>query len=371
MERGNNKLINFIFIVKNMENEKKDIVAEKTVPAETVKETPKKSVHHEKNLKMFLIGFGGLLALALIIVIGLGALRTYKQAKRDNFTVTVARVLRLAAAKIDGQVVLYSDYADDMKAISKMRDYDIQAGGASANMTEQDMSDQVLWRLANNILLKNLASQYGVKVESADVDAIKSQILQQFADTAEADKELQDRYGWNLEVYTKKVIEPYVLHDKLNQKISTDMQAVEEVRARAQSVLDQIKGGADFAELAGQYGEDGTAANGGDLGWFAKGDMVQEFEDAVFALKKGELGPNLVQTEYGFHIIKLIDTKTEKQTDAEGKTADVEMAMASHILFRTPSADKYLDENAKKAVIHLYIPVHNPFTEIQNQAAQQ
>lgn len=353
-----------------MDNEKKDIIAEK--PVLEVKEMPKTTTAgQKKNLKMFLYGFGGLLVLAVLIVVGVGLLRVYKYAKMDAFTVTVAKAMRLPAMKINGERVLYSDYADDMKAISKMRDYDIEMGGATAGMTEQDMSDQVLWRLANNVLLKKLSMEYDVKVESADVEAVKSQILQQFADATEADQELQDRYGWNLKIYTEKVIAPYVLHGKLAEKIAVDMVGIEEVRSVAQSVLDQIKNGADFADMAKQYGEDGTAANGGDLGWFAKGDMVQEFEDAVFALKKGEIGQELVQTEYGFHIIKLIDTKTEKQTDADGKAINVEMAMASHILFRTPSVDKYLDESAKKAKIHLYIPTHNPFEEFQNQIAQQ
>lgn len=322
------------------------------------------------NKKMFLYGFGGLLTLALIIVLATTIVRVYKYAATDAFTVGVARALRLPAMKVNGERVLFSEYADDLKAIAKMKAYDVQSGGPSASMTDEVMSDQVLWRLANNILVGKMASEYGVMIEEKDINTIKEQILKQFKTAAEADKELNDRYGWNLEMYTNKVIRPYILHGKLSEKIGTDQNAREEVRAQAQKVLDEIKAGADFAEMAGKYGSDGTAANGGDLGWFAKGDMVPEFENAAFALKKGELSPVLVETEYGYHIIKTDDKKTEKVKNELGKMVNKDQVKASHILFAFPNADKYLDNAAKKAEIHLYVGLHNPFEALQTPVAK-
>ncbi|PZQ97759.1 MAG: peptidylprolyl isomerase [Cereibacter sphaeroides] len=70
----------------------------------------------------------------------------------------------------------------------------------------------------------------------------------------------------------------------------------------------QIDGGADFAELAKTKSTDGSAASGGDLGWFKTGMMVKPFEDAVLTMKPGEVaGP--VQTQFGYHLIKLVETR--------------------------------------------------------------
>lgn len=79
-----------------------------------------------------------------------------------------------------------------------------------------------------------------------------------------------------------------------------------EARQNAQAVLDQIKAGASFEELAAAKSDDpGSAKQGGDLGFFAKGRMVPSFEEAAFALKKpGELS-GLVESPFGFHIIRL------------------------------------------------------------------
>lgn len=86
-----------------------------------------------------------------------------------------------------------------------------------------------------------------------------------------------------------------------------------DAQAEAEAVLSQAQAGADFSELAAEYSDDtGSANSGGDLGVIARGQMVQPFEDAVFAMAEGELaGP--VETQFGFHIIKLTALQAGQQ----------------------------------------------------------
>jgi peptidyl-prolyl cis-trans isomerase D len=81
-------------------------------------------------------------------------------------------------------------------------------------------------------------------------------------------------------------------------------QETEEIRQTARGVLQLAKGGADFAKLAKEFSQDASAANGGDLGTFGPGQMVPEFEKVAFTLAPGAIS-DLVQTEFGFHIIKV------------------------------------------------------------------
>jgi peptidyl-prolyl cis-trans isomerase C len=88
----------------------------------------------------------------------------------------------------------------------------------------------------------------------------------------------------------------------------------EEVHARhilvasedeAKKIIAQLKGGADFAQLAKEHSTDPGAAQGGDLGWFKKSDMLPEFAAAAFALQPGQITDTPVHTQYGWHVIKV------------------------------------------------------------------
>jgi len=80
----------------------------------------------------------------------------------------------------------------------------------------------------------------------------------------------------------------------------------------AKKILDQVRKGADFAKIAKEKSIDtGSAKNGGDLGFFSRGQMVPEFENAAFALKQGEVG-GPVKTQFGYHIIKVTGKKEGK-----------------------------------------------------------
>ncbi len=353
--------------------------AEVITPTEVSKDPNHKgSLHPNETRRFFIIGFAGLIGVIVALLVGGVMYRVYAQTAGDPATLTVAKILRLPAVKVNGTQILYSDYSDDLKAIHHMEAYRKSSsqtpsmnGGANNDilsppaLTETQMSDQVLLRLVNNVLLQNLAARYNVTIEDKDLEQLKNQILQQFKATTEVDNELQKRYGWNLSIYEQKVIRPFILQSKLAERVQADPEKRAAVRQQAKEVLDKIKGGADFAELAKQHGQDGTAAQGGDLGWFKKGDMVPQFESAAFVLKKGELAPELIETPYGYHIIRLDDRKIEKAKDNKGKLVSGEQVRARHILFRFPTLDQYLDTELKQAQLHLYLKVHNPFQTLK------
>lgn len=81
-------------------------------------------------------------------------------------------------------------------------------------------------------------------------------------------------------------------------------------KANAEKILKEIKAGASFEEMAKIHGTDGTASQGGDLGWFSSGRMVKKFEDAVFGASSKGVLPTVTETEFGYHLIKITEVKT-------------------------------------------------------------
>jgi len=119
-----------------------------------------------------------------------------------------------------------------------------------------------------------------------------------------SDDDVKAYYDQHLDQY-KLPERAHVAHILFKTVDKTDAE-VEETRKKAEDVLKKAKSGANFGDLAKQYSEDTTKDKGGDLDWIVRGQTVPEFEQAAFSLPKGAIS-DLVKTQYGFHIIKVLD----------------------------------------------------------------
>ena len=129
------------------------------------------------------------------------------------------------------------------------------------------------------------------------------------------EKEIQSFYEYNADEYTqpKQVKARHILF-KLDQGDSDEVK--DDAKKRALTVLEKARKGEDFAGLAKEYSEGPSKSQGGDLGYFGVGQMETPFEEAAFALKKGEIS-DLVQTRFGYHIILVEDIKEADSTPLE------------------------------------------------------
>lgn len=141
-----------------------------------------------------------------------------------------------------------------------------------------------------------------VRYALADVNQIRQ-------NTQISDDELKSQYQQEIQQY--QVPNRVHVDHILLMTVGKTPAEVEEIHQKAQDVLKQAnKKGANFEELAKKYSEDpGTKDKGGDLGWITQGQTVPEFEKVAFSLPKGAIS-DLVKTQYGFHIIKILDKET-------------------------------------------------------------
>ena len=226
------------------------------------------------------------------------------------------------------------------------------------------VGQQALDQLITEKLIDREAAKANIQVTDADINAELEEIKANFPDQATFEMQLQymglteERFKQQLvpELKLRKLLEPQIeVTDEEVQKYYEDNKATkyetpDQIRAShilvkdkalAEQILAEIKGGADFAELAKQHGTDGTKDAGGDLGFFGKGEMVKPFEEAAFALEVGEVS-GVVETEFGYHIIKLTDKKPASTTPFEEVEDEIKQTLLDQKL--SERASTYVEE---------------------------
>ena len=186
------------------------------------------------------------------------------------------------------------------------------------------------------------------------IESIKTQYSDNWEETLksagfESEKELEDYYRLSfqrtkaVEDYVKESISDDEIKKYYNENTAGDIRCKhilisvkdesnpestgltdEEAKKKAEDIIKKLDNGEDFSKLAKKNSDDtGSAENGGDLGFFNKGEMVQEFEDAAYALKVNKYTKEPVKTSYGYHIILKTDEK-EKPTLKKAKSTIIE-----------------------------------------------
>ncbi len=263
----------------------------------------------------------------VVILLLLWVYGVYRGGWTSSFITKPAQWLHMPIAYVDGTLLTYPSFAEDVRVLKEINDQNTEL--SLNKFTPDEQGNNILDRHIQVAVLKKLAERYEVDLTLDDAVELfdKGNVLPGLPNGPEAYEEL----GLSKESFVSKVIYPILLADAVNEVIVFDKDVQSQVFIIAEDVLRQLQGGANFEELAQQYSEDpGSAIDGGSLGWFGRGVMVSEFEDAAFALKPGEVS-GLVESAFGVHIIKL-----EKERESESGERELN---ARHILFSALGAE--------------------------------
>lgn len=208
------------------------------------------------------------------------------------------------------------------------------------------------------VAMATLPEQYQQLPDQTLFDGILEQLVQQTVLSQSYTADMPSRVRLSLENEERSLRAGEAINDLLVDAVSEEQIVVayeaevanfesqEEFRAshilveteeEAAGVKTELDGGADFAELAREKSTGPTGANGGDLGWFGTGRMVPEFEAAVISLKEGEVsGP--VQTQFGWHVILLNETRTTQPPSLEERREEITASLQREEIQRILSA---------------------------------
>ncbi len=260
-------------------------------------------------------------------------------------TLIIAEEVDKIIAKVGDKIITQSELNQEIEKIKT----------ANIIPEEEITQEKILNKLIEDKLIEIKASREGISVDDARVEQQVNQalenILAQFPSEAELNKALRqesltledvkENYRTEIRknIIKEKLINTYIMsrivvsdeevsnyyqehkeefpkHPQMmkigviKRELTPGEDAESKALERIKNIQDEIKNGADFAELARKYSECPSAKHGGDLGYFGRGTMVKPFEDVAFSLNIGEISEP-VKTEFGYHLIKLEDKKDE------------------------------------------------------------
>jgi peptidyl-prolyl cis-trans isomerase C len=290
-------------------------------------------------------------------------------------------------AAVDGAVISQTDYNREMNIVQQR----ITSMGRSLNDSQMKaLKTEVLERLINRELLYQASQKNGIDVEESaineQIDALKKRFpteddfkktlqemnfsqnylttqirrdlaIKQFVDkqftekTTVSDKEAKSYYDSHPDAFNspEQVKASHILI-KVDPKEDESKKAA--ARKKIEEIQQRLKKGEDFATLAKELSQCPSSAEGGDLGYFQRGQMAKPFEDAAFALAPGDVS-GIVETKFGYHLIKCVDKKTK----ASFAYDDIKERLQQHLKQNKvqEQVNEFVEGLRKKAKVEIFM----------------
>lgn len=253
------------------------------------------------------------------------------------------------AALVNGEPITLAEY---QRLLEQFETTFREQGGPENEETLAALRRQVLEQMINQKLIEQAAAREGISVSEEEVIAQIEEGKREIGGEEKFNEWLQA----NKMTYEdlKAMLRSQLLSNAVRDRVTASVPAVtEQVHARhillateekAREVLAQLQAGGDFAALAQQYSEDLTTKdNGGDLGFFPRGLMPPELEEAAFALSPGQVS-GVVKTYFGFHIVQVLERDAAREVPPEMLQA-----------LRQQAFMDWLEEQRAKATIERFI----------------
>lgn len=314
------------------------------------------------------------LCLAMAILIGISGCGIIQKDTTEGKIIDGKEVI----AVVNGENILKSDFdkqVNQVKSALEANGQDFSTSEGKKNL--QEMKKKVLESMIKDVLSLQQAKKENVTLKPNQLEEAESQLEAYHGGKDALDNYLKQQ-GLDRKSF-EKLLQDQLIINNLKEKLTADVKVTDEdvkkyfdsnkdmfklpspeIRAshilvatedEARKILDELKAGKDFAELAKQYSTDKASKDkGGDLGYFGKGTMDPEFEKVAFALKQGEVSQP-VKTQFGYHIIKVTGERTSLSFD------DVKDYIKSNLESskKDEEFNKYLDEWQKQSKIEKYL----------------
>jgi len=288
-------------------------------------------------------------AFLLILVLGI-----YKFNWSNRLFVAATKVIPFPAVYVRGAgIVPVNEIKADDAAIRKFYEsQDFEKIGMRVDFSTdqgkkrlQVKEKGIINKLIENKVIESLAKARSITLTDATVAAELESNIQQFGNKDNLMSDLARLYGWTIDDFEKKVVKPEMYSEKLAEIYASSLDTSAE-QTKINSLYDRVTSKKeDFAKVAKENSDGQSAANGGDLGWSTKDQLIGEVGDKAFTMKVGEISQP-VESPLGFHILKLAEKKTDNGED---------MVHLSQIFVKKPTYSDWLAGQMKNYSVTVFL----------------
>ncbi|MDH3975418.1 MAG: peptidylprolyl isomerase [Deltaproteobacteria bacterium] len=226
------------------------------------------------------------------------------QVKMSSRAVSPEEIMDMALTELINMQVLKQE-SERQKISPSPEDIKKELGNIKANFPDEEAFKKAISE--KNLTVEEI--EKSVTQQLAVQTIIKKEVEEKIS---VSDSEIKKFYQDNPDYFkTDESVKASHILVKVDEK--AEESAVAEAKKKIEDILARVKKGEDFAEAAKKSSEGPSGPNGGDLGYFTRGKMVKPFDETAFKLKKGEIS-DIIRTQFGFHIIKVVDKKEAGQT---------------------------------------------------------
>ncbi|MDC0865022.1 peptidylprolyl isomerase [Rickettsiaceae bacterium] len=266
----------------------------------------------------------------------------------QKLLITFFSLLFFSANSLAEVVATYSegDVTSDqiMKQFGPLLEMQPESKGKKFSELDKTIKENLIRGYASQKLFEKESVKLGIqkseefkeKLKALEAQLVQRELIERYLTTAVTEKMINDEY--------KK------LQDKLKgQKEIKVIHILVDTEEKAKEIRKKLSKGGNFSSLAQEFSKDeGSKANGGELGYAIKGQFVPEFESKAFSMKKGEIS-DPVKTQFGWHIIKLLDSRDAKIPPKDQAKAGIKNSLSQK------AVDDYISKLIEKGNIKLKI----------------
>lgn len=294
----------------------------------------------------------GIVAAVLLLFLALSWHLLYQRQSIGDFAYRMSQIIPFPIARVNGAFVRYEEYLFELRQnvhyLENQENVDFSTDEGQIQLA--GYKKQALDKVIDAAVIRQLAKERGVTVSDAEVDN-QVELIRSSGGISDASQTLEgtldEFYGWDLSDL-KRVIRAQLLKQKLVPLFDTS------AKSRGQTVLEDIKSGADFSRAAARHSDDEfTKGDGGRLGYIFRSntEIPPQIIEAAFLLEEGQVADELVETLFGYHIVKTIDRRSDDEI------------LPAHILFRFEDPSVFINARKEQIDISRYITPAEPQLE--------